>query len=62
MAKEKESKKNAAVEEKAQLIAKKDFRISHNGYDRPIKAGEDLSADPAVPEIYHQNLKTEGVI
>lgn len=58
MAKEKESKKTV-TEEKAALVAKKDFRITQNDYDRVIKAGDDL-AD--VPEVYHPNLKTEGVI
>jgi hypothetical protein len=58
MAKEKESKRSAS-DEKAQLIAKKDFRISHNGFELSIKAGDDISN---VPVVYHQNLKTEGVI
>lgn len=41
------------------MIAKKDFEISHNSYNRKIKAGEDISD---VPTLYHQNLKTEKVI
>lgn len=41
------------------LIAKKDFLIRHNGYERAIKAGDDISD---VPELYHQNLRTEGVL
>lgn len=39
--------------------AKKAFVISHNGYLRNISVGDDLTD---VPAIYHQNLKTEGVI
>lgn len=49
--------------EQSELIAKRDFKIVHPSegkvYKREIKAGEDLSD---VPEIYHANLKTEGVI
>lgn len=41
------------------LIAKKDFSISHNEYVRHIKLGDDISD---VPEQYHQNLRTEGVL
>lgn len=41
------------------FTAKKDFEIHHNDYHRVIKAGDDVSD---VPEHYHPNLKTEGVI
>lgn len=41
------------------LIAKKDFTICFNEYSRKIEAGEEIGD---VPEIFHQNLKTEGVI
>lgn len=44
---------------KPQALAKKDFVISHNGYERVIKKGDDLSD---VPAMYLANLKTEGVI
>lgn len=43
----------------APLIAKKDFLIRHNGYERSIRAGDDISD---VPALYHQNLRTEGVL
>lgn len=41
------------------LIAKKAFVICHNEYMRKIEAGEEIGD---VPEIFHQNLKTEGVL
>jgi len=41
------------------LTALKDFCICHNEYFLNIKQGDDLSS---VPEIYLENLKTEGVI
>lgn len=41
------------------LRAKRNFHIRHNDYERVIAEGDDLSD---VPERYHQNLKTEGVI
>jgi hypothetical protein len=41
------------------LVAKKDFEINHNEYHRVIKVGDDLSD---VPDLYHENLRTEGVI
>ena len=41
------------------LIAQKNFTISHNEYVRHIKKGDDLSD---VPEKYHANLRTEGVL
>jgi hypothetical protein len=41
------------------LIAKKDFLIRHNGYERVIKTGDDLKD---VPALYHPNLRTEGVL
>jgi len=39
--------------------AKKDFEIHHNDYHLVIKSGDDLCE---VPEMYLQNLKTEGVL
>ncbi len=60
--KKKRTKKKAAAP-KAGMTALKDFEIYHptseNVYQRKIKKGEDLSD---VPAIYHENLKTEGVI
>lgn len=47
------------TEFKPKLRAKKAFEIIHNGYMRKIAVGDDLTD---VPEIFHQNLKTEGVI
>lgn len=41
------------------LIAKKEFKIVHNDYEREIKIGDDLSD---VPELYLENLRTEGII
>lgn len=41
------------------LIAKKDFVIRQEPYERVICAGEDISD---VPEKYHPNLRTEGVL
>ncbi len=41
------------------LIAKKDFVIRQEPYLRVIKVGDDLSD---VPEKYHVNLRTEGVL
>lgn len=41
------------------MIAKKNFEIHHNDYHCVIKEGDDLSQ---IPELYHANLKTEGVI
>jgi len=40
-------------------IAKKDFKIVHNEYERVIKAGDDVSD---VPAMFHANLKTEQVL
>ena len=54
-----EKKKKFEQLDKPELIAKKDFVINHNEYHRTIKVGDDLSD---VPELYHQNLKTEGVL
>lgn len=42
-----------------EMTAKRDFIIVQNEYRADIKKGDDLSD---VPEKYHQNLKTEGVI
>lgn len=47
------------VEMSHNMIAKRDFVLSHNDYKREIKAGEDVSD---VPVMYHANLKTEKVI
>lgn len=55
-------KKKAKEEEKSKskgLVAKKNFVIAHNEYYRVIKAGDDVSD---VPELYHENLRTEGVL
>jgi hypothetical protein len=41
------------------MTAQKDFEIHHNEYHRVIKCGDDLSD---IPELYHPNLKAEGVI
>lgn len=41
------------------LVAKKDFVISHNDKEFKIKSGDDLDH---IPEIYLENLKTENVI
>jgi hypothetical protein len=43
----------------ASLIAKKDFIIRQEPYERIIRAGDDLAN---VPEKYHPNLRTEGVL
>lgn len=62
MAKEKEKSTKQAPEEKPSkgaLVAKKDFVLVHNDYARTIVAGDDLSD---VPAIYHENLRTEGVL
>lgn len=45
--------------QETKLIAKKAFMICFNEYSRKIEAGEEIGD---VPEIFHQNLKTEGVI
>ena len=54
MSEEKEKKPEAK-----KLQAKKDFEIHHNDYHRVIKKGEDISD---VPNKFHENLKTEGVV
>jgi hypothetical protein len=56
-----EKKKQAASTEKKPepMIAKKDITICHNDYLRKIQAGEDISD---VPPIFHENLRTEGVL
>lgn len=41
------------------LIAKKDFVIRQEPYQRVILAGEDISD---VPKKYYSNLRTEGVL
>lgn len=56
--------KKAASEPKSkgaagELVAKKEFMIVQNEYRREIKVGDDLKD---VPEKYHANLATEGVI
>ncbi|HVH96867.1 MAG TPA: hypothetical protein VM682_07990 [Bacillus sp. (in: firmicutes)] len=49
-----------AVEiEQNEFIAKKDFVICQNEHFHEIKAGDDLSK---IPEKFHANLKTEGVL
>lgn len=61
--KEKKSKKTVFAqdlqEKTEKLLAKKDFEIHHNEYHRMIKTGDDISD---VPELYLENLKTEGVL
>lgn len=57
MAKKKEAVKAEYLD--GEMTAKKDFEIHQNDYHRVIKEGDDLSD---VPECYHQNLKTEGVL
>lgn len=52
-------KKKSETKEVKDLIAKKDFWIRHNEYERVIKKGDDLSD---VPKLYHENLKTEGIL
>lgn len=46
-------------EKKGSMIAKKDFIIHFNEHHIEIKKGDDVSG---VPEMFHQNLKTEEVI
>lgn len=41
------------------MIAKKDFKIVQNDYEKVINKGDDCSG---IPKKFHQNLKTEGVI
>lgn len=55
----KDKKSSSSNAKDGSLVAKKDFVINHNEYQRKIKEGEDLSD---VPEMYHPNLKTEQVI
>lgn len=43
----------------SKLTAKKDFVLCHNDYLLSIQVGDDLSD---VPECYHQNLISEGVL
>ena len=57
MAKEYKPKFNK--DSKKPLIAKRDFTICWNDYLRKIKKGDDVSD---VPQMFHQNLKTEKVI
>lgn len=59
--KKKEAKKDERPGEAKQwkIVAKKDFKIVQNEYERNIVKGEDISD---VPERYWQNLKTEGVL
>lgn len=49
----------AAWPEDHELVAKKDFVIVWNDYRREIKVGDVLTD---VPEMFYENLKTEGVI
>lgn len=46
-------------QKKSGLIALKDFKIVHNEHCIEIKEGDDLSR---VPEMFLQNLRTEGVL
>lgn len=48
-----------ALPEPEDYVAKKDFEINHNDFHLVIKEGDSL-AD--IPEIYLENLKTEGVL
>lgn len=57
MADEKKEAKNKP--EKQVISAKKSFTICQNEFFREIKAGDDLSD---IPEVYIENLKTEGVL
>lgn len=60
MEKEKEEwQEKKSSKKKSSKIAKRDFTIAHNEYFKEIKKGDDLSD---IPEIYEQNLKTEGVL
>lgn len=63
MSVEKKDKNKTEEPAKKKLVALKDFHIFMPGgpvpYDIKIKAGDDLGD---VPEMFHQNLKTEGVI
>lgn len=43
------------------LRAKKNFVINHNDYVLVIKEGEEMDLSK-IPELYHANLKAEGVI
>jgi hypothetical protein len=52
------TKKKADKPSKGSLVAKKDFHIMHNDVNIKIKKGDKVE----VPEMYLQNLKTEGVI
>ena len=56
-----QSRDKAIKASKESKKAKKDFSINHNDYSLVIKEGDDLDLS-SIPEIYHQNLKTEGVI
>jgi hypothetical protein len=51
--------RESRVTEQLGLVAKKDFVIRQEPYSRVILAGEDISD---VPEKYHANLRTEGVL
>ncbi len=61
--KDNQPKEEIAREEVAspfgKLIAKKDFVIAFNDYYRAIKTGDDLTD---VPDSFHPNLITEGII
>lgn len=52
-------KMNESDEKPSDLVAKKDFEIHQGDFHLVIKAGDDLRD---VPKVYHENLKTEGVI
>ncbi len=62
MAKDKKMNEELESENQAMksgMVAKKDFELYHNEYHRKIKAGDDISD---IPSMYHENLKTEGVL
>ncbi len=55
-------KKDVILEEQPiqkKLIAQKAFTIRQNDYLKVIAVGDDISD---IPEIYLENLKTEGVL
>jgi hypothetical protein len=52
-------KKEQQSHEKPLMIAKKNFTIVQNDYVCVIKVGDNLIN---VPERFHANLKTEGII
>jgi hypothetical protein len=57
--KKKTDERDTTKAEKSRLTAKKNFSLHHNEYHNEIKLGDDLSD---VPELYLENLRTEGVL